>query len=111
MKKMEIRQENAGITAKDRFNANTATSLQTNIDSVLTVKKAMIADVFEEGGEPKRVAYLFTDTGVYSTISQTAIDGISDLIDLLDDGEEAVAIIPRSRKSKAGRDFIVLEMA
>ena len=105
--------ESANFTAKDVFNITGAETLDSAKGGVIHVCGAALGlDVSHDTGEEVPTGYLKdTDGVIYSTISPTAQQSISSLIDMLTDDPIMVADIEvKSKKSKGGRDFIVLSL-
>lgn len=105
--------ESANFTAKDAFNITGAETLDSVKGGVIHVCGAALGlDVSHDTGEEVPTGYLKdTDGVIYSTISPTAQQSISSLIDMLTDNPKMVAdIAVKSKKSKGGRDFIVLSL-
>lgn len=101
----------ANVTGKMKVNALTADTLQNAIGTDLPVKAVAIAEkTDEETGEIKTVGYIWTESGeCFSTISETAMDSIEAIYELLEENpDEKITAMPEMRKSKGGRDFIVL---
>lgn len=96
---------------RDKFNIKAgAKSLKDAVGEKLVVKKACIGlDTGKDGTEVTAGA-IITDKGAYTSISATAVDLISDLIDMIDDGEEDLAVMVESRTSNGGRDYLVLSL-
>lgn len=106
----EIKKAN-NFTAKDNFNIVGAETLESVKGNIINVTGcAFGTDVSTETGEVVETGYLKDSNGkIYSTISPTALQSITVLVDMeLGDGIE---IAVESRKSKGGREFIVLLMA
>lgn len=102
----------ANFGAKDVFNITGAETLDSVKGSVIRVVGAALGlDVSHDTGEEVATGYLKAENGkIYSTISPTAQQSIDALIDLLSDDPTPVDIKVNTRKSNAGRDFIVLTM-
>ena len=101
------------FTAKDLFNVMSAKVLGKSVGETITViGVALGKDVSHDTGEEVNTAYLKCDNGtIYSTISSTAITAVDALVDVFADEEGAPQkVYIDSRKSNAGRDFIVLVM-
>ena len=102
----------ANFGAKDVFNITGAETLDSVKGSVIRVVGAALGlDVSYDTGEEVVTGYLKAENGeIYSTISPTAQQSIDALIDLLSDDPTPVEIKVNTRKSNAGREFIVLTM-
>lgn len=102
----------ANFGAKDVFNITGAETLDSVKGSVIRVVGAALGlDVSYDTGEEVATGYLKAENGeIYSTISPTAQQSIDALIDLLSDDPTPVEIKVNTRKSNAGREFIVLTM-
>lgn len=97
----------ANLTAKDLFNASSSSmSLEKATD--LTVTGVAIDTVIDkETGEEKEVAYLFTNEGVYGSVSATVLSTVNKLVDIVDElGTLEVEV--QHRESKSGRTFLSL---
>lgn len=106
----EIKKAN-NFTAKDNFNIIGATTLDSAKDTIINVIGCAYGkDISTETGEIVETGYLKDSNGkIYSTISPTALQSIVVLADM--DIANGVEIAVESRKSKGGREFIVLLMA
>lgn len=103
----------ANFGPKDAFNITGAETLDSVKGSVIAVVGAALGlDVSHETGEEVATGYLKAEDGaIYSTISPTAQQSIDALIDLIADAPNTkVDIKVNTRKSNAGREFIVLTM-
>lgn len=104
----------ANFSGKDIFNINSAQTLDKSKGQVITVAGcALGTDVSSETGEVINTGFLKDSEGnIYSTISGTAIQSITALIDLFaDEGDNATFDVKiDTRKSNAGREFIVLHL-
>lgn len=99
------------FTKTDLFNVTSADTLQNHIGEVVAVSGFATGEDVDKEGELHTIAYLKTADGMLSTISATAIRSIEELEDVLADAEGgAVNIKISGRKSKQGRDFIVLSI-
>ena len=91
-----------GFTAKDDFNATSATPLKDAKNSVIKVSDVMI----KENAEGKAVAYFKTNDGtIYGTVSTTVVEQALALIDL-----EPAEILVNTNTSKQGREYLILEL-
>lgn len=96
---------------RDKFNIKAgAKSLKDAVGEKLVVKKACIGLDTDKDGTEITAGAIITDKGAYTSISATAIDSISDLIDMIDDGEDELAVMVESRTSNGGRDYLVLSL-
>lgn len=96
---------------RDKFNIKAgAKSLKDAVGEKLVVKKACIGLDTDKDGTEVTAGAIITDKGAYTSISATAVDLISDLIDMIDDGEEDLAVMVESRTSSGGRDYLVLSL-
>ena len=105
--------EKANFTAKDTFNIVGADTLDSVKGKVLKITGVALGlDVSHETGEEVPTGYLKDSEGnIYSTISPTAQQSIAALIDMFADEPEATFEVKVStKKSNAGRDFIVLTL-
>ena len=103
----------ANFKAKDVFNITGAETLDSVKGSVIKVVGAALGlDVSHDTGEEVSTGYLKAENGeIYSTISPTAQQSIDALIEMFVDEPDAVVEIKvNTRKSNAGREFIVLTM-
>lgn len=95
---------------RDKFNIKAgAKSLKDAVGEKLVVKKACIGLDTDKDGTEVTAGAIITDKGAYTSISATAVDLISDLIDMIDDGED-LAVMVESRTSNGGRDYLVLSL-
>lgn len=109
---------------KDKMNLTSAGTLQELADSgdTIYVDAAAIVDVIdEETGETKTTSALrTTDRQYYVGISATARDQVRDIVEYLTDcigdskaeltDDDLVCIKAIKKKSKGGRDFVVLSI-
>lgn len=106
----------SNFNAIDRINLTGADTMENfaknNTGEKMRVLKAAIVDrVDEETGEVTKSFAVVTDKGSFVGISQTTLQQVEDIIDLFtDEPDSEIYIKPVFRKSKAGRDFIVLEL-
>ena len=92
-----------GFTAKDMFNAGSATPLKQAEGKAFEVKDVCV----KENAEGQLVGYIKTADGtVYATISQTVVEQVKTLAEML---PAKVTVI--TKKSNAGRDYLMLELA
>lgn len=98
--------------AKDRFNAVGASkSLQTLAGTEINVCGLAFATDTNDDGKEMQVAYIKTDDGLASTISETAIRSLSELLDYDEFlNGEVVTFKVIMRPSNNGREFLTLEM-
>lgn len=93
------------LTAKEKFNAK-ANSIPLKDVSGEMINVVAVGVGSNSKGEA--VAYIIADDGIaYGTISKTAIDLIIEMTDFQDD---VVTIKVITKKSKANRDYITLEL-
>ena len=93
------------LTAKEKFNSK-ANSIPLKDVSGEIINAVAVGFGTKSDGEA--VAYIISDDGIaYGTISKTAIDLIIEMADFQDD---VVSIKVISKKSKANRDYITLEL-
>lgn len=103
------------LTKKEKANMKNNSLKLADAEGYFKVKAAFIEDgeeTDEETGEVKNVTkgYIATEDGsCYGTISPTAIRCVSDIIDILEDGDD-VSFRVITRKSAKNRDFITLEL-
>lgn len=96
---------------RDKFNIKAgAKSLKDAVGEKLVVKKACIGLDTDKDGTEVTAGAIITDKGAYTSISATAVDLISDLIDMIDDGETDLGVMVESRTSSGGRDYLVLSL-
>lgn len=103
----------ANFGAKDVFNITGAETLDSVKGSTIRVVGAALGlDVSHDTGEEVATGYLKAEDGaIYSTISPTAQQSIDALIVVFNDEPNTpVDIKVNTRKSNAGREFIVLTM-
>lgn len=98
------------FSTKDTINAKSASIKLSSIagQSVVVSGAAICDDVDVETGETKRVAYLATESGVFGTISPTAVNAIDSIIDYMAEEQASADITVNKVKSNAGREFITL---
>lgn len=96
---------------RDKFNIKAgAKSLKDAVGEKLVIKKACIGLDTDKDGVQVNAGAIITDKGAYTTISATAVDLISDLIDMINDDGEDLAVIVEARTSSSGRDYLVLSL-
>lgn len=113
MAKLTINATSKNFTKKDAFNIIGAVTIdKVKGTHINVVGAALGTDVSYDSGEEVSTGYLKSADGtIYSTISPTAQQSIEQLIDMLDDVDgEPIEIAVQTRKSNAGRDFIVLTL-
>lgn len=102
----------SNFTRRDAVNSRNGIALQ-DVENGYTfnvISAAQIETVDEETGERKEVSVLKSDDNQYYTsISATVYDVMDDLIDIIDD-EGSCKVRVDKRKSKQGRDFIMLSL-
>lgn len=105
----------ANFNKKDLINSTSATALSEVAGEKITVTKCAILKREESDGNERTVFVLGDNDGnYYSGISETVIRVCDDIIDMLADNQSAegvyepIEIIPRLRKTKAGRDFLTV---
>lgn len=98
------------FTAVDRLNAKTGTSLKDVVGEQITVDAVAVLDKPTTTGNDHVGVIKAADGKIYTTISVSAIDTLSDVIDILNSGEISTAIDIKieQRRSAKGRDFINL---
>ena len=101
-----------GFTKRDAINSRSAETLQKFEGKELNIKGitscAIMEDVDEETGEPKTIGVLKTAEGeYYTTISETVIDVLDELMDIInEEGAADVRIVKRT--SNSNRTFLSL---
>lgn len=102
----------SNFTRRDAVNSRNGIALQ-DLDNAYTfnvISAAQIETVDEETGERKEVSVLKSeDNQYYTSISATVYDVMDDLIDIIND-EGSCKVRVDKRKSKQGRDFIMLSL-
>lgn len=101
----------AGFTAKDEFNASNSTPFKAIKNSVINVTDMMIRDrVPDEEGRVETVGFLKSEDGtIYATISDTVIEQLIALKDILEaEGPQNILIVPKT--SNGGREYFMLEL-
>lgn len=94
-----------GFSAKDEFNASSATPIKMAKNSVLKVTDVMIKD--KTDGET--VGYLKTDDGIiFATISATVIEQLVALSEMLTG--DTLDILVVAKTSNSGREYFMLEL-
>lgn len=94
-----------GFTAKDEFNASSATPIKMAKNSVLKVTDVMIKD--KTDGET--VGYLKTEDGtIFATISATVIEQLVALSEMLTG--DTLDILVVAKTSNSGREYFMLEL-
>lgn len=115
----EITNKSGNFTTKDKFNIKAgAHSLKDAVGDTLSVRSACIGKDTDADDLDVIAGAIVTDKGAYTTISATAVDLIVDLISLIDEsieeGNDAngfhAEVLVESRKSNAGRDYLVLTL-
>ena len=99
-----------GFTAKDEFNAASATPIKEAKGQELTVSEVMVTEKVDEDGVLTKVGYIKTTDGeIYATISATIIDQLIPLVVMIDeDGDQTVSVITKT--SNAGREYFMLAL-
>lgn len=111
-------------TIKDKMNlisAGTLQELAVSGDTIYVDAAAIVEVIDEESGEIKTTSALrTTDKQYYVGISATALDQVRDIIEYLTDcigdskaeltDDDLVCIRVITKKSKGGRDFVVLSI-
>lgn len=91
-----------GFSAKDEFNAASATPLKDAKNSVIKVSDVMI----KENAEGQDVAYFKTNDGtIFATVSPTVVQQSLELIDLV-----PAEILVNANTSKQGREYLILAL-
>lgn len=100
----------ANFTAKDEFNATSATPIKAVKNSVIRVTDIMIKDKLpDENGKVETVGFLKAEDGtIYATISVTVIEQMLSLPELLRDGALDILVVPKT--ANGGREYFVLEL-
>lgn len=111
-------------TIKDKMNlisAGTLQELAVSGDTIYVDAAAIVEVIDEESGEIKTTSALrTTDKQYYVGISATALDQVRDIVEYLTDrigdskaeltDDDLVCIRVITKKSKGGRDFVVLSI-
>lgn len=111
-------------TIKDKMNLISARTLQelaVSGDTIYVDAAAIVEVIDEESGEIKTTSALrTTDKQYYVGISATALDQVRDIVEYLTDcigdskaeltDDDLVCIRVITKKSKGGRDFVVLSI-
>lgn len=100
------------FTKRDAVNSRNGIALQDMENAFMfnVIAAAQIETVDEETGERKEVSVLKSeDDQYYTSISATVYDVMDDLIGIIDD-EGSCKVRVDKRKSKQGRDFIMLSL-
>lgn len=101
------------FTRKDEINEVSATPLQNAKGETVSVKGCAVSERMDEKtGEPITVGYLVTEEyGTMTTISKTALRGIDLLVDFMtEENLEVCEVAIKASASKAGREFITIEI-
>lgn len=94
-----------GFTAKDEFNASSATPIKMAKNGVIEVTDVMVKD--KADGET--VGYMKTTDGtIYATISATIIEQLVALAEMVQAGPLTVMVVPKT--SNGGREYFMLEL-
>ena len=99
-----------GFTAKDEFNASSATPIKEAKGETLNVKDVMVTEKFDDK-ENKNVlvGYIKTDDEqIYATISGTIINQLLALVEMVEDGTQTVLV--QSNQSNSGREYFMLKL-
>ena len=108
MKTISANTKNFGTI--DKFNIKAGTkSLKDAVGQTLVVTKACVGRDTDSEGNEVDAAALITDNGAFTTISATAVELITDLVEIIDEMGDA-EILVESRKSNGGRDYLVLTL-
>ena len=100
------------FTKRDAVNSRNGVALQDMENAFMfnVIAAAQIETVDEETGERKEVSVLKSeDDHYYTSISATVYDVMDDLIEIIND-EGSCKVRVDKRKSKQGRDFIMLSL-
>lgn len=122
MRKVIESTPNWGI--KDKMNLTSAGTLQelaASGDTIYVDAAAIVEVIDEESGEVKTTSALrTTDKQYYVGISATALDQVRDIVEYLTDcigdskaeltDDDLVCVKAIKKKSKSGRDFVVLSI-
>lgn len=107
----QITSQTNNFETKDKFNIKAgAKSLKDAIGEKLIVRKACVGLDTDKDGKEVTAGAIITDKGAFTSISATAVDLISDLIDMIDEGEMELTVMVESRTSNGGRDYLVLSL-
>lgn len=94
------------FTSKDLFNASASTPIKEVVDKEIEVCAICVADRLT--GDT--VGYIkATDGTIYATISETVIDQLSPLADMVESGERPT-IKTIARQSNGGRTYYQLQL-
>lgn len=99
------------FTKMHMINSKNGIALKDMDGETIKVNSLAILEKVEENGEIKKVGVLCGED-VYTTISNSAIETIEDLIDIAETSEETetYSIKVSVRKAKSGRDFLALNV-
>ena len=100
-----------GIQAKDIFNAKSALSMKDIKGQVIEVNATFVNESKDENGNIVPVGYLRTVDGVmYATVSNTIIEQLEPLAEMLDTDYNPCKIKVVGKTSNANREYLQLEL-
>ena len=106
------------LTAREKINAKSGMSIK-NLDfengkASFDCIAVTISTADVDGKTVDNATFITTDGTAVNTISQTIIDSVNDIIDLIADGEitedEVLRITVTEKTSNAGRKFYMIEI-
>ena len=107
MRTIEIATKN--FTKKNAINVRNGSALKDHGGEEINIEKVCVGTDVDEDGEVKNFGAFITTSGdCYTFISENAIETAKDLIEIIDEEEDAVSCRVDVRKSKGGREFIAL---
>lgn len=97
------------LTKMDCIRVSGASSLMEVTGTLITIAKAAITESPDNNGELVR-AYVIIDTegNIYSGKSPTVVAQMQEIIDYIDEENDFITMKVCSRKSKAGKEFLIL---
>lgn len=95
------------FTAVDNFNIKITKGLKDAVGTTLTVNKIAVGEDEDMDGKDTASAALITEQGVFGTISNTVVEQVYSLIEIVNEmGPVKVSV--ESRRANSGRDYLVL---
>lgn len=111
MKERKLIAKSETFTLAHKLSVVSATPLQEKRgETIYIIAVAMYEETNTATGEVKNSCMIVDSSGkMYGSISNTIMQTVSDMIEVLDDGHKITATVSE-RTSKGGRDYIVLEV-
>lgn len=106
----KIEKESITFTKRDFINSRNGIALQDVDEGTKIALQAAAILTDDTDGEEKTVAVLIGADMTYTSISQSVVDVISDVIEMAEEDKDGLlpTVTLHKRKSKQGRDFLTL---